>query len=121
MSDAREFVDTFVSLLDRGFVYAIAHIRGGGDLGKTWHDDGKLQRKRNTFNDFIAAIRALREFVSSFFVLGQVPSGQPSRPISGTNRHRHSSRVSSFSPRPLRSVSRPASRTVTLRTSVLLN
>jgi oligopeptidase B len=49
------FASDRLSLLDRGFVFAIAHIRGGGDLGKTWHDDGKLQKKRNTFTDFIAA------------------------------------------------------------------
>jgi oligopeptidase B len=44
-----------LSLLDRGFIFALAHIRGGGDLGKLWHDDGKLLKKRNTFTDFIAA------------------------------------------------------------------
>lgn len=44
-----------LSLLDRGFIFAIAHIRGGGDLGKQWHDNGKLLKKRNTFTDFIAA------------------------------------------------------------------
>ncbi len=43
-----------LSLLERGFVYAIAHVRGGGELGKPWHDDGKLLRKKNTFSDFIA-------------------------------------------------------------------
>ena len=43
-----------LSLLDRGFVYALAHIRGGGDLGKPWHDDGKMMKKMNTFTDFIA-------------------------------------------------------------------
>ncbi len=43
-----------LSLLDRGFVYALAHIRGGGDLGKPWHDDGKMLKKMNTFTDFIA-------------------------------------------------------------------
>jgi oligopeptidase B len=42
-----------LSLLDRGFVYAIAHVRGGGDLGLRWHEDGKLLKKKNTFNDFI--------------------------------------------------------------------
>ncbi len=44
-----------LSLLDRGFIYAIAHIRGGGEMGKNWHDQGKMIRKRNTFTDFIAA------------------------------------------------------------------
>ncbi|HUQ94087.1 MAG TPA: S9 family peptidase [Bryobacteraceae bacterium] len=48
-----------LSLIDRGFVYAIAHIRGGADLGKTWHDDAKMVKKRNTFNDFIAAAEYL--------------------------------------------------------------
>jgi oligopeptidase B len=43
-----------LSLLDRGFVYAIAHIRGGEYLGRPWYDDGKLLSKRNTFTDFIA-------------------------------------------------------------------
>jgi oligopeptidase B len=42
-----------ISLLDRGFVYAIAHIRGGQELGRAWYDDGKLFNKQNTFTDFI--------------------------------------------------------------------
>ena len=42
-----------VSLLDRGFVYAIAHVRGGQELGRVWYDDGKLLKKKNTFTDFI--------------------------------------------------------------------
>jgi len=42
-----------LSLLDRGFIYAIAHIRGGEDLGREWYDDGKLIKKKNTFTDFI--------------------------------------------------------------------
>jgi oligopeptidase B len=42
-----------LSLLDRGFVYAIAHIRGGQELGRRWYEDGKLLRKENTFTDFI--------------------------------------------------------------------
>ena len=48
-----------LTLLDRGFVYAIAHIRGGGDLGKPWHDDGRMLNKRNTFTDFIACAEHL--------------------------------------------------------------
>jgi oligopeptidase B len=43
------------SLLDRGFVYAVAHVRGGGEGGRSWWQDGRLDRKRNTFTDFIAA------------------------------------------------------------------
>jgi oligopeptidase B len=43
------------SLLDRGFVYAVAHVRGGGEAGRSWWLDGRLDRKRNTFTDFIAA------------------------------------------------------------------
>ncbi len=47
------FSSTRLSLLDRGFIYAIAHIRGGEDLGRSWYEDGKLLQKRNTFTDFI--------------------------------------------------------------------
>jgi oligopeptidase B len=48
-----------LSLLDRGFAYAVAHIRGGGDLGKPWYDAGKLMKKKNTFTDFVAAAEHL--------------------------------------------------------------
>jgi oligopeptidase B len=48
-----------LSLLDRGFVLAYAHIRGGGDLGKPWHDGGRLMEKKNTFTDFIAVTEHL--------------------------------------------------------------
>ncbi len=48
-----------LSLLDRGFVYAIAHIRGGADLGKPWHEDGRILKKKNTFTDFIASAEHL--------------------------------------------------------------
>ncbi len=48
-----------VSLLDRGVVYAIAHIRGGQEMGRNWYEDGKLHNKQNTFNDFIDVTRAL--------------------------------------------------------------
>jgi oligopeptidase B len=53
------FSSTRLSMIDRGFVYAIAHIRGGGDLGKEWHDEGKMMKKKNTFTDFIAAAEHL--------------------------------------------------------------
>jgi oligopeptidase B len=55
-SDPRFFI-RLISLLDRGFVYAIAHIRGGGELGRRWYDDGKMLTKINTFTDFIACAR----------------------------------------------------------------
>ena len=48
-----------LSLLDRGFVYAIAHVRGGGELGRRWYDDGKMLNKTNTFSDFVACARHL--------------------------------------------------------------
>jgi oligopeptidase B len=48
-----------LSLLDRGFGFAIAHIRGGGELGRHWYDDGKMLRKTNSFTDFIACARHL--------------------------------------------------------------
>jgi oligopeptidase B len=48
-----------LSLLDRGFIYAIAHIRGGGEMGRAWYTHGKLLRKKNTFTDFVACARHL--------------------------------------------------------------
>lgn len=43
-----------LSLLDRGFIFAVAHVRGGGELGRKWYEDGKLEKKSNTFHDFVA-------------------------------------------------------------------
>ncbi|MFI8415673.1 S9 family peptidase [Serratia sp. NPDC078593] len=48
-----------LSLLDRGFVFALAHIRGGGELGQLWYEDGKLFKKQNTFSDFIDVTHSL--------------------------------------------------------------
>jgi oligopeptidase B len=53
-STTADFDPVRVSLLDRGVVYAIGHIRGGSELGRTWYDDGKMLKKMNTFTDFIA-------------------------------------------------------------------
>ena len=53
------FNSTVVSLLDRGMVYAIAHIRGGQEMGRDWYDNGKLLHKQNTFNDFVDVTDAL--------------------------------------------------------------
>jgi oligopeptidase B len=53
------FSSNRLSLLDRGFAIVLAHIRGGGEMGKPWHDDGRMLKKRNTFTDFIAAAEHL--------------------------------------------------------------
>lgn len=53
------FSSSRLSLLDRGFIFAIAHIRGGQFLGRSWYDDGKLLKKKNTFDDFIACAKFL--------------------------------------------------------------
>jgi oligopeptidase B len=55
------FSSTRLTLLDRGFIYAIAHIRGGEDLGRQWYEDGKLLKKKNTFTDFIDCSKFLIE------------------------------------------------------------
>ncbi len=59
MSVPVNFSSNRLSLLDRGVIYAVAHIRGGGELGKPWHDAGRMKQKRNTFTDFIAAAEHL--------------------------------------------------------------
>jgi oligopeptidase B len=55
------FSTTRLSLVDRGFAYAIAHIRGGDDLGRAWYKAGKLERRTNTFTDFVDVARGLIE------------------------------------------------------------
>lgn len=61
MSSDPGFSSRNLSLLDRGFVIAIAHVRGGGEMGRYWYDDGKLLKKKNTFTDFIACAEYLIE------------------------------------------------------------
>lgn len=53
------FSTTRLSLLERGFVFAIAHVRGGGEMGRKWYEDGKILRKKNTFSDFVACAQHL--------------------------------------------------------------
>ncbi len=59
ISNDVDFSSNRLSLLDRGVIFGIAHIRGGGELGKEWHDQGKMMVKRNTFTDFITAAEYL--------------------------------------------------------------
>ena len=59
MSIDPSFVPTRLSLLDRGVVIAIAHVRGGGEMGRDWYDHGKLLEKKNSFSDFVAAAEHL--------------------------------------------------------------
>ncbi|MDD3308759.1 MAG: S9 family peptidase [Dysgonamonadaceae bacterium] len=59
MSSDAYFRSSMYSLIDRGFVFGIAQIRGGSDLGEQWYEDGKLLKKKNTFNDFIACTEKL--------------------------------------------------------------
>jgi len=54
------FASWRLSLLDRGFAFAIAHVRGGDEMGEAWHDDGMLMKKKNTFFDFIDVAEALQ-------------------------------------------------------------
>lgn len=58
-SEDASFDPFLISLLDRGFAYAIAHVRGGAELGQDWHDQGRLLNKKNTFTDFIACAEYL--------------------------------------------------------------
>jgi len=53
------FSSSRLSLLNRGFIYAIAHVRGGGEMGRQWYDDGKMMNKKNTFTDFVACAEYL--------------------------------------------------------------
>ena len=59
MSSDPIFKSSVVSLLDRGFIYAIAHVRGGGEKGEKWHEGGSLLNKKNSFTDFISCLEHL--------------------------------------------------------------
>jgi oligopeptidase B len=58
-SETDDFSAPRLSLLDRGFAFAVAHIRGGSEMGRAWYEDGKLLKKKNTFTDFVAAAEFL--------------------------------------------------------------
>ena len=58
-SNVPRFRDAWISLIDRGFVYAVAHVRGGHEKGRRWYDQGRMLNKRNSFTDFIAVTEAL--------------------------------------------------------------
>ncbi|KNC75041.1 hypothetical protein SARC_12425 [Sphaeroforma arctica JP610] len=53
------FSSPFVSLLDRGVIFAIAHVRGGGEMGRMWYEDGKFLKKHNTWRDYLACLNHL--------------------------------------------------------------
>jgi oligopeptidase B len=59
ISNVPRFNDSWISLIDRGFVFAIAHVRGGREKGSRWYDQGRVLNKRNSFTDFIAVTEAL--------------------------------------------------------------
>lgn len=73
------FSSTRLSLLDRGFIYAIAHIRGGQEMGRRWYEDGKMLKKKNTFNDFVDVSKYLidNKYTSSdkLFAMGGSAGG----------------------------------------------
>ena len=71
------FDPTKLSLLDRGIGVAIAHIRGGGELGRRWYEDGRRLNKMNTFHDFITVAKYLKEhhFASEICALGASAGG----------------------------------------------
>ena len=73
------FASPRLSLIDRGFVYAIAHVRGGQELGRQWYEDGRLLQKKNTFEDFIACAEYLiRESFTNpgrLFAMGRSAGG----------------------------------------------
>lgn len=73
------FSSVRLSLLDRGFIYAIAHIRGGEEMGRQWYEDGKLLKKKNTFTDFVSCAEYLisEKFTSAdkLFAMGGSAGG----------------------------------------------
>src|SRR5260370_2681062 len=73
MSIAAAFISNRLSMVDRGFVFAIAHVRGGTEKGWRWYREGKLAAKQNTFSDFIAATEhfVTRKFAAPDKVVAQ--------------------------------------------------
>jgi len=74
-SSEAQFNSSVISLLERGFVYAIGHVRGGIEMGREWYDEGKLYNKRNSFTDFIAcAEHLIREGYTAADKIGMIGS-----------------------------------------------
>jgi oligopeptidase B len=88
-----------ISLLDRGFVFAIGHIRGGSEMGRAWYENGKMLNKRNTFTDFIACAEHL---IAEKFTRQTCNHGRLGR-ITGRGLFDHAARSlrSSCSPGPI--------------------
>ena len=87
------FSTSRLSLVDRGFIYAIAHIRGGKDKGYRWYTDGKLEKKTNTFTDFIAA--------GEYLVAGGLHAARPHRGQRRLGRRHADGRGRQHGARPL--------------------
>ncbi len=87
-STAPAFDTKRLSLLDRGFAYAIAHVRGGSELGRAWYEQGRLRHKRNTFTDFIACAEHL--VAQGYTTQGEVgDDGRQRRRPAGERRGEH--------------------------------
>ena len=81
------FNSTRFSLVHRGVIYAVAHIRGGGDLGKVWHDNGRMLKKMTSFTDFIACAEYLTSPLSDTPGLPDAPGSRSEAELTGESPH----------------------------------
>ena len=94
-----------LSMLDRGFVFAIAHVRGGGEMGREWYEDGKILNKTNTFTDFIACAEHWSRAATGAATGSSIARRQRRRPADGRGREPAA--------RPVRAASSPRCRSST--------